>query len=530
MPQIGMCIKHAIGSKRERYKAGLLPGRIFSTINWGSVQPGDVVYISGGTDSTVYSSGMNVGKDGSWDNPIYIMPGRYSSSPSGHSGKVIIDGVSGNGITLSNRHWIYIKGFEIRNCSGYGIYMVFTSSHNVVDSCVIHENANQSLAIFGTWPQNENLPDTATYVHHIEVKNCKMWTSLNSTNDEDILITQASGYLFIHHNYLHQRNKQSNPSFHIDPFQAANAVHSVYIYNNVIVTDSNSNGHTIILGAFSRTSNYHDTIVVANNYIFNGGHTILPNYKQTLFWRGSEGSQPHKPIGFSLNNTIVTTNGGTICSADESNGYRVYESNNIMVQYGTNGAQPYNSLETWASSTTKYIDSCHTNLLWRGWGSGDVSFSGTNWTGNGHTGNPGNWSGYVNTYGGTGVNANPLFVNPRYLMEHDDAYKLQPNSPAIDAGTDLSYYQALFGWLPDFDITKDIDGNPRGSSWDIGAYEFDGILVVEEELQFLNYNLKQNYPNPFNPSTTISYYIPTSSFVTLKVYDVLGNEIQQFSK
>jgi hypothetical protein len=37
--------------------------------------------------------------------------------------------------------------------------------------------------------------------------------------------------------------------------------------------------------------------------------------------------------------------------------------------------------------------------------------------------------------------------------------------------------------------------------------------------------LNQNYPNPFNPSTKISYSIPQSSFVTLKVYDILGKEI-----
>ena len=39
------------------------------------------------------------------------------------------------------------------------------------------------------------------------------------------------------------------------------------------------------------------------------------------------------------------------------------------------------------------------------------------------------------------------------------------------------------------------------------------------------YSLEQNYPNPFNPSTTITFSIPTSEFTTLKVFDVLGNEV-----
>jgi len=51
------------------------------------------------------------------------------------------------------------------------------------------------------------------------------------------------------------------------------------------------------------------------------------------------------------------------------------------------------------------------------------------------------------------------------------------------------------------------------------------VSEVEEEDYPSEFFLSQNYPNPFNSSTRIKYQIPEMSFVTLKVFDIIGSEI-----
>jgi len=99
-----------------------------------------------------------------------------------------------------------------------------------------------------------------------------------------------------------------------------------------------------------------------------------------------------------------------------------------------------------------------------------------------------------------------------------------------------------FGWTKYYvDVTVPSDTKIKSLSVRIHPYSrFTGTIyfdnlevevlkttdVTSNEISPVSYSLIQNYPNPFNPSTIISYALPKISFVTLRIYDVLGREVK----
>jgi len=99
----------------------------------------------------------------------------------------------------------------------------------------------------------------------------------------------------------------------------------------------------------------------------------------------------------------------------------------------------------------------------------------------------------------------------------EDVSGVLVDSIIIPAITDTA---ASFGRLPDgSDNWQLLIPRTRGSS--------NSATDVNDDFgSTFTYVLNQNYPNPFNPSTTISYQVAQTGFVTIKVFNILGKEVR----
>ena len=175
------------------------------------------------------------------------------------------------------------------------------------------------------------------------------------------------------------------------------------------------------------------------------------------------------------------------------------------------------------------------------------SASGISWTGN--------------MYGGAlglSIPSGMTDADPKLLKNSDGYYGLSSTSPAIDASS-VSFPAILdiAGIDDDASLLLDISGRSRPASptlKDIGCCEYNATgAIINRPLKLTDvgpsylggpvtsmvkeygknvllappsgFQLDEAYPNPFNPTTTIRCQIPSTAYVSLRIYDQLGREV-----
>lgn len=455
-----------------------------TSINWTSVQPGDFVFLDGGPDSLVYTTGISVGKSGTSTNRITITVGANSPFLSGHGGKVIFEGNGGNlrafniQATGSGRNYITIEGrfgninmIECRNLS-QGVNIEDVTNGIIVSGLNIYNYTGQG-AIMQNGASLYTIDSTI-------VRYCRIISVQMAASQSDGIYSQRAGNYLFHDNYIRQRNQ--DPAAHTDCIQSY-LTQGAVLYNNICINDSvyspEGGGTPMIFGIEGTRKN-----LVVNNFLYMGG-IWYPTGNQNSAWWSRGYTSPYDGTDLAFINNTVVVNGPRCRSAIQE--YRTTSHNNIFAIFSTTSSGVMANLEKGGGVTYIWVDSTKNNLFYKSTGS--ASFSGTFV---GHNGSPiGNPTAttWLSTYGGTGIlNQNPNFVN-RFGYEPNQGAltpALQSNSPAIDRGNDVFNVANYIKWRNDlgFDGTHphtgewrapentDILGNPRDSNPDLGAFEF----------------------------------------------------------
>jgi parallel beta-helix repeat protein len=384
-----------------------------------------------------------------------------------YDNNVIIDNpnsITNDGINVEEANWITIDGFNVINQPRAGIRIA------VSDFVTIKNNTCNSNGRWGIF---------TGFTNDILIENN---TCSYSGTEHGIYVSNSGDRPIVRNNTCFENNG-CGIQLNADVSQGGDGIISNAVIEGNILHDNCYNG-----GSAINLDGVQESVIY-NNLLYNNHSTGI-----ALFMiDGAEGSKNDKVY----NNTIDVPSDGrwAVLVVDGSTGDTVY--NNILINHHSfRGSITFDQ----ASKNGFYSDY---NLLENRLSDddGNTNMTLAEWQNLGY-----DWHSYL-------VDAeDQIFIN-----SSSGDFHLKAASQPVDIGTSNVY--------PVVTIDLDNISRPQGNGYDIGAYEFQSSTGVSHFYQANYYKLEQNYPNPFNPATKIKYHIPKTGFVSLKIYDVLGNEI-----
>jgi hypothetical protein len=238
-----------------------------------------------------------------------------------------------------------------------------------------------------------------------------------------------------------------------------------------------------------------------------------------------------RPVHWGGNNRVELFTGADKDTTDYYDGIHP----DWSIPSGTNLQVTFNLDMTSAMDATKQAVPFNPSTDTVYWSSGEPAFAATqHWyrPSGGHIKNvPLHRIGNTNIYTCTFTVKEPSFNAFEYNYEWQKADLTWTSEPA-GLGVDFAYRVRYVGQI----VANKFPKNPwvfPTDTWtntdkktDQEKDPYTSYLGIKNENQVpLSYSLSQNYPNPFNPSTTIKFTIMKGDFVSLKIYNVLGQEV-----
>ncbi len=374
-----------------------------------------------------------------------------------------------DGINIENADWIVIDGFKVINQPRAGMRIA------VSDFVVIKNNyctQNNTWGIF-TGFTNDIL---------IENNICSY-----SAQQHGIYVSNSGDRPIVRNNECFS-NTGCGIQLNADVSQGGDGIISnAVIEGNILHDNGTGGGSAINLDGVQNS-------VIYNNLIYNNHATGI-----ALFMiDGAEGSKNNKVY----NNTIINPQDArwAMLVNSGSTGDTLY--NNIFINHHSfrgSISVDESSIQNFFSDYNIVVDRLSND-------DGESNMNLSDWQNLGY-----------DIHSQIANQEDQIFVNPG-----SNDFHILAGSQAVNEGTGL--VSSI--------VKNDIENLPRpqGNGFDIGAYEYAGATGISHEEKVKGFELYQNFPNPFNPSTKIKYTIPKTSFVTLKIYDVLGKEISTLVK